>query len=281
MNQPPQHSSAGPLRQVVHSPDAVALEVPLAGPTSRMLAYAIDAALLYTGLLILLGLMVFGTPLLDAALRRVLEGLVDLTGAGQAPDPGIAWMGTFALLLLVVGFAEILYFVFWEMVNGGQSPGKRVLGLKVLRDGGLPISVGASLARNVLRLVDVLPSSYLVGLTAMVVSPEGKRLGDLGAGTIVVRLDRPRPEAPLAVDTDPRDAGFRIRRDQIARLGDAERALIRQTLRRLDELPPDRADAALERAVEALRTRIGFEEPVAAADRPTFLRALWAAASRR
>lgn len=281
MNQPPQHSSAGPLRQVVHSPDAVALEVPLAGPTSRMLAYAIDAALLYTGLLILLGLMVFGTPLLDAALRRVLEGLVDLTGAGQAPDPGIAWMGTFALLLLVVGFAEILYFVFWEMVNGGQSPGKRVLGLKVLRDGGLPISAGASLARNVLRLVDVLPSSYLVGLTAMVVSPEGKRLGDLGAGTIVVRLDRPRPEAPLAVDTDPRDAGFRIRRDQIARLGDAERALIRQTLRRLDELPPDRADAALERAVEALRTRIGFEEPVAAADRPTFLRALWAAASRR
>jgi len=281
VNQPPQHSSAGPLRQVVHSPDAVALEVPLAGPTSRMLAYAIDAALLYTGLLILLGLMVFGTPLLDAALRRVLEGLVDLTGAGQAPDPGIAWMGTFALLLLVVGFAEILYFVFWEMVNGGQSPGKRVLGLKVLRDGGLPISAGASLARNVLRLVDVLPSSYLVGLTAMVVSPEGKRLGDLGAGTIVVRLDRPRPEAPLAVDTDPRDAGFRIRRDQIARLGDAERALIRQTLRRLDELPPDRADAALERAVEALRTRIGFEEPVAAADRPTFLRALWAAASRR
>jgi len=189
-------------------------------------------------------------------------------------------MGTFALLLLVFGFAEILYFVFWEMVNGGQSPGKRVLGLKVLRDGGLPISAGASLARNVLRLVDVLPSSYLVGLVAMVVSPEGKRLGDLGAGTIVVRLDRPHPEAPLAVDTDPRHAGFRIRRDQIARLGDAERALVRQTLRRLDELPPDRADAALERAVEALRTRIGFEEPVAAADRPAFLRALWAAATR-
>jgi len=130
-------------------------------------------------------------------------------------------------------------------------------------------------------MVDILPSSYAVGLVAMVMSSEGKRLGDLAAGTIVVRLDRPEKAAPLP-DTEAGEGSpsFRFDRAQIERLGTAERALLRQTLRRLDTLAPPQRAEVLERSAEVLRQRIGYE-PVEAAEREAFLRALLAAVRGR
>ena len=81
----------------------------------------------------------------------------------------------------------------------------------------LLLTLGASLARNLMRLVDVLPSSYLVGLVSMLVTAEGKRLGDLAAGTIVVRIDRLPSVRPLAVANEPGAPAFGFRREQIAR----------------------------------------------------------------
>jgi hypothetical protein len=169
------------------------------------------------------------------------------------------------------------YFILFELTTGGRSPGKALLGLRVLRDGGEPVDLRASLMRNLLRVVDALPVNYVVGLVAMVLSPEGKRLGDLAAGTIVARLDRPA-RAQVRNDGDPVDAPrFRFDRAQIARLGRAERTLLRQTLRRVTELEPEAASAALARATEVLRRRI--EHPVVPeAERLAFLRALERAA---
>jgi hypothetical protein len=114
--------------------------------------------------------------------------------------------------------------------------------------------------RNLLRAVDVLPGSYVVGLVAIVASPKGQRLGDLAAGTIVVRLDR---GAPLDLPIDEPVGGdetFRFNRAQIAALGPLERQLLRQTLRRVEGLDdPDVSSAAPERSTEVLRGRIGYE----------------------
>lgn len=263
----------------MHSPDAVRLELPLAGPTSRMLAYAIDALIVWALFTAGFFLLMLSTPWLE----RLSPFLEDL-GEALTGDPGSAadaLVLAVAILLLLGAFAEFLYFVFWEAVSRGRSPGKRVVGLRVMRDGGLPLTLGASLARNLLRVVDVLPSSYLVGLVSMLVTAEGKRLGDLAAGTVVVRLDRPPVVRPLDAAPAPGATVFAFRREQVARLGEAERALVRQTLRRLEDLSVPQAGEALERAVEALRERIGFDEPVAAADREAFLRALWEAATAR
>src|SRR4029077_9608778 len=134
--------------------------------------------------------------------------------------------------------------------------------------------------RNILRTVDALPMNYAIGLIAMIVSKEGKRMGDIAAGTVVIRHDRPPavvplPEAPIAVAP-----AFRFDRAQMEKLGVDELMLIRSTLRRLETLPESQAVAVLERATEVLRERIAYG-PVEVGEREGFLRALLAAATRR
>jgi uncharacterized RDD family membrane protein YckC len=279
---PPLHeTTAGEPRQVVRSPDQVALELPLAGPTSRLLAYAVDSLLLWT--------TVFGAalacfaaiPAAARALARLAERLGQLVTRDVeafVTEPVVVLV--FAGLIVAAAAAEIGWFVAWELATGGRSPGKALLGLRAMRDGGQPIDASASLLRNLLRVVDVLPMNYLVGFVAMLASPEGKRLGDLVAGTVVVRLDRPGRAAPLELPAEADEAGFRFAREQLARLGASERALARQTLRRVDELPPERAEEALARAVGALCQRLGYAEEVPVGERAAFLRALLRAARR-
>jgi uncharacterized RDD family membrane protein YckC len=267
------------LRQVVRSPEQVALHLPIAGPTSRMLAYAVDLVVLLLVEAGLLVLAMMSTPFLNwlkGPLRNLGESLAK-GNVRNAGDSSIVLV-VIGLLLLVQFVAEWGYFVACEMMTGGRSLGKALIGLRVVRDGGLPLSLRESLVRNLLRAVDMLPSNYVTGLVAMLVSADGKRLGDLAAGTVVVRLDRPAPAPPL-IDVEEHSAAFRFDHAQIARLGANERALVRQTLRRLETLPVDAAAAVLERAVEALRARIGYE-PVAVAERAAFLRALLRAARR-
>ena len=86
------------------------------------------------------------------------------------------------------------YFMFWETVWNGQTPGKRVCGIRVMRDGGFPIDFRAAFLRNIVRYVDFLPAFYGVGAVTMFMSKDSKRLGDYAAGTIVV-IDARQPAA--------------------------------------------------------------------------------------
>lgn len=278
-----EHNAEG-ARQVVHSPEQVVLHLPVAGPASRILAYAIDylvIILIQLALFAVLFATLFSMTSLAESLRGPVEAAiqdVDTTNPDSLLLNTVFWLA-FLLFLVVQLAAEWSYFVVLDMLTGGRSLGKLAAGLRVVRDGGLPISFRASAVRNLLRIVDYLPTTYLVGLISMVVSPEGKRLGDLAAGTLVVRLDRPAPAPPLLDDEDESAAGFRFDRDQIARIGRKERALIRQTLRRVESLAEEHREAALERAVEVLCARIEHE-PVEERQRLDFLRALLRASSR-
>jgi uncharacterized RDD family membrane protein YckC len=276
--------TAGGARQVVHSPEQVVLHLPVAGPASRILAYVIDYLVLVLAQLafffLLFVILSSMTGLVEALRGPVEEALQDVDPA----DPNslllnAAFWLAFLFFLLVQLTAEWCYFVLFETVGGGRSLGKRAAGLRAVCDGGLPITFRASAVRNLLRIVDYLPTSYLVGLISIVVSPEGKRLGDLAAGTLVVRLDRPSPAPPLLDEEGESATDFRFDRAQIARLGSKERTLIRQTLRRIESLEDERREEALERAVEVLRTRIDHP-PVEESRRLDFLRALLRASSQ-
>jgi uncharacterized RDD family membrane protein YckC len=278
-----EHNAEG-ARQVVHSPEQVVLHLPVAGPASRILAYAIDYLVIllvqlaiFTLVILILSSMTNLVESLRGPVEAAIQGM-DTTEPDTLFLNAAFWLA-FLLLLLIQLAAEWSYFVFSEMASGGRSLGKRVAGLRVVRDGGLPITFRASAVRNLLRIVDYLPTSYLVGLTSIVVSPEGKRLGDMAAGTLVVRLDRPAPAPPILDEQDESEAGFRFGRDQIARIGRKERALVRQTLRRIESLDENRREAVLERVVEVLRGRIDYE-PVEEQLRLDFLRALFRASSR-
>ncbi len=263
--------------QVVRSPELVALELPVAGPTTRMLAYVIDWAVILVLEMGLVGLLFLALP----ASARALFGWLVARLPGDPRELADRFMLVLVVLfvLLQVVF-ETFYFVFCEMTTGGRSVGKAVVGLRVVRDGGFALSLRDSLVRNLLRVVDLLPGGYAVGLMAMVMSPETKRLGDLAAGTIVVRLDRPMPAPPLAAVAPDSASAFRFERGQVERLGRNELALVRQTLRRVATLSPERADEALARAVTVLCARIGHA-PVAPEERAAFLHALLDAARAR
>ncbi|MDP9347682.1 MAG: RDD family protein, partial [Gemmatimonadota bacterium] len=157
-------------RQVeVETPEHVAIGYELADLGSRFAALLVDGIVLSLGVLVL----TVGIPLLAVAL-------------GGPPD-GLAGIGIGLIIFLV--FAWIWgYFVYFEGLRDGQTPGKRWLRIRVVHDGGFPVTVRGAAIRNLLRLVDIQPApSWMVGGLAMMLHPQTKRVGDLAAGTVVVR----------------------------------------------------------------------------------------------
>lgn len=137
-------------------------------------------------------------------------------GATQSAAWAAALLGLFQFAILW------LYYVLFEALLDGQTPGKRVMRLRVVRDGGLSVTFEASAIRNLLRVVDLQPVFlYAVGMISMVASARGKRLGDLAAGTIVVKEDlisqpmsakplRNHDGAPLAIATKLTEEQFAV-----------------------------------------------------------------------
>lgn len=99
------------------------------------------------------------------------------------------------LFFVSVFLLEWFYPVLFEVYRHGQTPGKRACGLMVLHDDGRPVGWGASFVRNTVRFVDFLPVLYATAYVASLLNADGKRLGDLAAGTVVVHVDVPKAVA--------------------------------------------------------------------------------------
>jgi uncharacterized RDD family membrane protein YckC len=122
--------------------------------------------------------------LLDLGIRLVIY-----MGAGSA----LTMLGSFGfgLFLVFTFLLEWGYPVVFEIWRDGQTPGKRMCGLAVVHDDGTPVGASASVIRNLARAVDFLPIGYVTGVIAMLAAGDGRRLGDLAAGTLVVHTDGP------------------------------------------------------------------------------------------
>ncbi len=243
--------------------------MPAAGPAPRMLAYAIDTCLLWTGLTLFFVLVLLLVPALGTWARDLLP---DWRRQDLQQNPEAALLPFLIVFVIVSYFGELLYFMFWETITGGSSPGKRLVGLRVVRLDGLKVDLRASWIRNLVRAADILPSSYVVGLTSMLISSRGQRLGDLVAGTLVVRLDVPERALQLSLPADL--LPLALSREQLQKLGDRERALVRGALRRADSVQAERADALLRTAASALCSSLDLD-PSLAADPKLLLRRLW------
>ena len=152
------------------TPESVELKFELAGLGSRFLAVLIDS-ILQAGALI--------------AISLAFVGLSHITDIGHIPD---SWL--FALLILLLFSTWTGYFLFFEVTRNGQTPGKKLLGIRVIRDTGHPLDFRSGLLRNVMRAVDALPTMYGIGIISMFLSPQYRRLGDYAAGTLVVKVPR-------------------------------------------------------------------------------------------
>lgn len=201
----PRPAPTGDYRQhlEIETPEHVVIDYELAGVGSRIVAALADQ-------LILVGLVV----------------------AFLLARAGLAWLGVevtrwesaaigLGLFVLWNG-----YYIFFEGLRAGQTPGKRLTGLRVVRDTGHPVDLTAAVLRNLLRIVDFIPPPYLLGTLLAALHPRAKRLGDLVAGTVVVR-DRPmdraaaepvysRAQSPLAAP-ELTDAEFSLLQQFVAR----------------------------------------------------------------
>src|SRR5438477_221484 len=156
-------------RLAIETPEHLVLELELAGVGSRIAAAACDAVLLSVGYMAL--------------------GIGVATMQTRTGPPG-PWSTLAAVLVVLAAFLVFwCYFLLFEALNHGRTPGKRLMGIRVVMDTGHPITFAAAAVRNLIRVVDGLPFG-LVGLAFVLFHPQNKRLGDIVAGTVVAR-DRP------------------------------------------------------------------------------------------
>ena len=282
--------SLGPV-ETLDSPERVRLDLEIAGPMSRAFAFSIDYALILLLMTALLLLFVSGSQQLinwfseftfaQDLLERLADWL-DVSGEdeGQVLMRGLAL--SIGIWLMLDLFVTTSYFLIFETLFRGRTPGKRLTHLRVVSDGGSVLGWRQSLLRNLLRIVDSLPAGYLVGILAMLISPRVQRLGDLVAGTIVIRereafVSDVMADIVIAPDIE---AGFRFTRAELSLIGEVERRLIRRTLRRAESLSNRAARPIVERATQVIAQRIGRTDPIASKRQRDFLLALLQASLR-
>lgn len=168
----------------IETPEHVEIVYTVAGPGSRLLATIIDFLIMLVPavLAVLLVIFVLVTVVASETLKEMFES------SGGPQDELVVWLAM-AFFSLVQFALMWFYFVVFEVAWNGQSPGKRLLHIRVIRDGGQPVGLYTSMIRNLIRLVDFMPLFYLVGFVTMLASRHWRRLGDLAAGTLVVLED--------------------------------------------------------------------------------------------
>ncbi len=164
----------------------------------------------------------------------VLFGLVG--GLAHEASDGHLSRGVLFVLWFVMDWG---YFVFWELVWSGQSPGKRLIGLRVVTAEGHPLTFVQSVLRNLVRGADALPVGYAIGAVVMARDARFRRLGDLVAGTMVVAESSAAIVEPLTLHPPPSAEDLRGLPTRLPLSGE-ELDAIEAFLRRASRLHPAR-----------------------------------------
>lgn len=223
----------------VETPEHIRFDYPLAGPMRRTVAYLIDL-LIRIGVMVVIGIVLM---------------LVDVATGVDGMSMGALMIFYFAL--------DWFYYVLFETLWSGRSPGKRALKLRVVGQDGRSLTVLDSVLRNLLRAADFLPFGYAIGLVVMGVDPMFRRFGDLVAGTVVVIEEPGRINERLHLHPPPTPeefAGLPARPD----VSREELEAIELFLRRRGTLAPMRELELAEMIAPVLARRMQarYQDPV-------------------
>jgi uncharacterized RDD family membrane protein YckC len=222
---------------IIETPEQVPLEFQLAGIGSRFLAMVHDTFIQVIVFVVLIVLTIlffaFAAPLLPARIGP--------------------WAG--AILVLLLFLLQFGYFIFFEIIWNGQTPGKRHQHLRVIKDNGRPITALDAVGRDLMRIVDSLPFFYGIGILSMLLSSKNKRLGDYLVGTVVVH-ERPL-EYTSGVGLQYVDQKAASGYD-VTLLTPSEFQFIETFLLRLPQLPAEAKDNLAQEIVERVSNRIGI-----------------------
>ena len=223
----------------IETPEHVRFQVRISGPSRRGLAYLLD-------------LLIRGA---------IVWVLVIILGLGLGVDVEFAEMST-GVMLLVLFVIDWGYYIFFETIMNGQTPGKKAVKLRVVKEGGYPVTFVDIVLRNLLRAADWLPLANIAGLIVMSFDSRFRRIGDLVAGTMVVSEGSTRFGTPLRITPAPSAAELESI-PASATLSGAERDALELFLRRLGRLSPAREDELANIVAGVFAKRLGVR-PVSA-----------------
>ncbi len=221
----------------VRTPESIAFCYELAGLGSRFLALAADMAL---QLLILLGI--------GWAIVLIGSHASQVHGKPSVSESTIQSVAV-AFVVTIVFVVFFGYFIAFEAFWNGQTPGKKMLGIRVVRDGGFPLDLAGSFIRNLIRIGEVGLGFYALSAICTLFSPENKRLGDMAAGTIVVRDTRVQALTVILDRSEPAER-------RTALLTDEEHAVIGRFIARRRGMDPQHRRVLAEQIADRVRGRV-------------------------
>lgn len=231
----------------LETPEHIEFEFRLAGPWRRAWAYVLDFVL--RGVVMM---AVFWLLLMSAI---VFHSVDDIVGAHVG------------LALVLYFLVEWFYCVLFEWLWDGRTPGKKALGLRVIKDGGFPIGLQDALLRNLLRAADLLPPfpglplpTYLVGTLVSSTDPRFRRLGDLVAGTMVIVEEPAKMREPVKIEPPPHPQELATIPPH-PRLNIEEKKTIDAFMRRMRTIHPDRREEICIAYARHLAQRLGAPPP--------------------
>lgn len=228
----------------IATPEGVELRVVLAGPASRSIGGTLD--------------------IIFQLLLTVLAALVMLALIGGGIGEALFFMAFFAIVFL--------YHILFELLGSGRTPGKRLTHLRVVRENGASVDLPASAIRTLMRLIDFLPNVYLVGLFSIVVTRKNQRLGDLAAGTLVIRELAAAPAARVPAETAAASSPGAAGRMDASAVTPEEMAAVHRFLARRHGLDAAARRALAYRLEQGLRPKVAGAQP--AGEPEQFLEAL-------
>jgi len=230
----------------------------------------------------------FGSRFLAALMDHIIQlavlavlGVILAALASLSPKIPFGAQEVLVVLLAGIGLIFIGYFVLFEMLWNGQTPGKRQAGLRVIRDNGTPITLTESLLRNVIRLVDLLPFYYGLGILSMLLSRQSKRLGDYAAGTVVVKEHATEEPVPDAAPGPAQDETLATLVPLLARLDAREATAVEQFIERRDALDPAVRRSLAQEIAAAVQKALVFLPAGIPDDPEAFLALVYAALVKR
>ena len=224
----------------LETPENIQVQFELAGLGTRFCAMLVDSLLLGALIIVLLIFM----AILDFSVYSAFESKY-----------GVQWV-TAVILAVVIALFSCGYFILFEWLMRGQTPGKKALKIRVIRDDGTPATIHEVLVRNILRVIDFLPGFYGVGAIVMFASRLSKRLGDIAAGTIVVK----EGQLDYRANADKKYAMRPVVIGEInGELTAAERRLVTGFLQRRSELLPKAREELAQRLARPLYEKYGGE----------------------
>ncbi len=237
----------------IETPEQIDVSLEVAGLGSRFMAQVIDWAIKVGGALVLVVVAALFLALLGIALheRAVLTYLGAIGGA-------------------ILYFLFLTYDVYFEVRHDGRTPGKKVAGIRVIRENGSPVDVRSACIRFFLAFADFLPIFHLLGGLLVLVSARGQRLGDMAAGTLVIRERcREKPVDPTKEVERLVSDEFTFSGEQLAACTPNDRNVLRSFFQRYHELQPRPRQLLALRLADEFTRKTDYQQPHGFLDWPT------------